>query len=621
MADFDAIAGVSTTLQNLLRDRMAEAVPITIAPPDVTVGDAGDVRLNLYLYLVTENGFLKNQEIPGHGHPGTFGHPPLSLDLHYLLTAHGGSDTGADADLRAQQILGDAMRVLHDFPIVTGNLHISRAQAGAVGAPILDDSLVEEFERIKITFQPMTLDDLSKIWTALPQANFRRSVAYLVNVVQIASQQPRRVPRLVGEPPSAGPRVVVTPFQSPQIHELRVRRPGDPANMERPLAYARIGDTVIIRGHNFASRATRVTLGSVDATAQITTLDRIEVTVPDDPQLQPGAQAVQVVQEVMMGEPPTLHRGFHSNLAVFMLAPQITGLVLDVNTIPRTLKIQGKRLFLDTLTGETIIGSVSIAKTAYRKPTATEIQVPLPDTLPVWPISCLMSGALASVPTLPATPQMEVTIGFDGPRDITLTDKATTLSEFAGVLQHAIRQAKNGGPAFQGARVATVDGNRLVIVPGGGGHHPVAVTSSAADTTTATTLKLTAGMSDAVHAYLSGVLDPFPVLTAQQPAVRLTIGSPPPQTVKLAQRPTTLAAAASMLAAAISALLPGAHVTTLDSQLLILVPVSIQTLTFAPAPGADETTVAELQLRASYPVRVRVNRAENIETLSVELPS
>src|SRR5438132_9175878 len=117
MSTYKAIAGVSASLRTLLRDRMTEvAFEITIAPPDVIVDNIDGRRLNLYLYQMSENGFLKNQEIPGKGHPGRYGHPPLSLDLHYLLTSFGHSETRADADLEAQQILGDAMRILHDFP-------------------------------------------------------------------------------------------------------------------------------------------------------------------------------------------------------------------------------------------------------------------------------------------------------------------------------------------------------------------------------------------------------------------------------------------------------------------------------------------------------------------------
>ena len=254
MSNYQAIRGVSESLQRLLWDQLEESVDVTVAPPDVTVSSAEGNRLNLYLYQVTENGYLKNQEIPGDGSPGAYGHPPLSLDLHYLLTAYSGDETKDNSDLDAQQILGDAMRVLHDFPVVTDRLTITSGRIGRDGDPILDNSLWNEFEQIKVSLQPVTLEDLSKIWTALPETNFRRSVAYQVSVVQIESQRPRRFPRPVGEPPPAGPRVFAVPFRSPQLSNIRVRRPGDASDVERPYAYARINDTLIVRGRNFILR-------------------------------------------------------------------------------------------------------------------------------------------------------------------------------------------------------------------------------------------------------------------------------------------------------------------------------------------------------------------------------
>src|SRR5262245_43860614 len=137
MSDFTAMKGVTSTLRALLLDQMEAPPPVvTVAPPDVPVSGAGN-RVNLYLYQVTENGHLKNQEIPGHGHHGAYGHPPLSLDLHYLLTAFVETETAQDADLQAQLFLGDAMRVLHDFAIITPDLHLSADPA----LTILDPSL------------------------------------------------------------------------------------------------------------------------------------------------------------------------------------------------------------------------------------------------------------------------------------------------------------------------------------------------------------------------------------------------------------------------------------------------------------------------------------------------
>jgi len=530
MSDFRAIGDVSATLQALLRDRMelppnATNVQVTVGTPRPEREDGQateDPRINLFLYRVTENGALKNQELPGHGHPSSYGQPPLSLDLHYLLTAYG---TTADGEFvnetRAHYVLGSAMRVLHDHPVITERL--KKARELPIGDPILHQGLRGEFERVKLYLEPISLEDLSKVWTALTLP-YRLSAAYMVTVVQIESRRPRRFPRPVGEPPPKGPRVYVVPFRSPQIREIRVRRQGDPADMERPFPYVRIGDTLIVQGRNFVSKATRVTLGPVDVTVQDGDLkdDRIEVAIPDDADLQPGPQPVKVVLDVMMGEPPRPHTGFHSKLSVFMLVPRIGSRTPILGTVPRRLRIRGMRLFHETLTGETLVGPALIPKTTYLSgATPTDITVPLPDTLPAWPVQCLISGTLPSSFSLTApTPEVRVTIGSNGPHTATFPSKPTTPAEVAQHLQAAIRSVPTGSPAFTGARVTTV-GNQLVVVPGGL-LDAVTVAPTGSDSKTAVELRLDVGT--AAQAYLSGGLTPFPTLTANQPAAQVTIG-------------------------------------------------------------------------------------------------
>ncbi len=94
---------------------MVTGAQITLAPPDVEVANVNGARVNLYLIQAIENAGLKNQEIPGQGHPAAYGHPPLSLDLRYLMTTHSQIENQQDADINAQTILGDAMRVFNDF--------------------------------------------------------------------------------------------------------------------------------------------------------------------------------------------------------------------------------------------------------------------------------------------------------------------------------------------------------------------------------------------------------------------------------------------------------------------------------------------------------------------------
>ena len=153
MSDHLAIGGVSLTLKALLDDRMeftrpglpvADRATVTISAPDAE-HDVNGPRLNIFLYHLSENGFLKNQEIPGQGHPGDYGHPPLSLDLFYLLTAYSLSEVN---DVSAHQVLGDAMRVLHDFPVITESLVRERIVGNV---PMLDPSLLGEFESMKVT--------------------------------------------------------------------------------------------------------------------------------------------------------------------------------------------------------------------------------------------------------------------------------------------------------------------------------------------------------------------------------------------------------------------------------------------------------------------------------------
>ena len=194
MADQTAIAAVSRTLKILLLDRMVPTLnlAVTFAPPDITPGDASGPRVNLYLIHVIESAELKNQESPFTG--SAYGRPPLSLNLRYLMTTYSMSEDQADSDLNAQGLLGDAMRVLHDFGNRIDALAITNPTAGTVGDPILDPALAGEFERLRLSLQPASIDDLTRIWSALSEANFRRSVIYEVTVVQIETSEPRVMP-------------------------------------------------------------------------------------------------------------------------------------------------------------------------------------------------------------------------------------------------------------------------------------------------------------------------------------------------------------------------------------------------------------------------------------------
>src|SRR5262245_9389227 len=143
MASHAAIAAVSRTLRTLLLDRMVTGAHVSLAPPDVTVTGLDGARVNLYLFEVLENVGLKNQEIPGAGHPAAYGRPPLSLNLRYLMTTYSETEVQPEADNNAQTILGDAMRVMHDFGHRIDTLAITNPAAGLVGDAVLDEVLAD----------------------------------------------------------------------------------------------------------------------------------------------------------------------------------------------------------------------------------------------------------------------------------------------------------------------------------------------------------------------------------------------------------------------------------------------------------------------------------------------
>ena len=199
-----AIAAVTASLKDLLNDGLMDhdlstlgSFAVTAQPPDrVTTGTTENNQLNLFLYQVTPNLGWRNVDLPSRSRDGTqrLTSPPLALDLHYLLTAYGAQD------LNAEVLLGYAMQVLHETPV------LSRQQLRiALGAPAPVDGtllpgpfgslsaidLADQVEQIKLTPVYLGSDDLSKLWTAM-QARYRLSMAYMVSVVLIQGHDPGR---------------------------------------------------------------------------------------------------------------------------------------------------------------------------------------------------------------------------------------------------------------------------------------------------------------------------------------------------------------------------------------------------------------------------------------------
>jgi hypothetical protein len=200
MSASTALGSVSRSLRSLLIDEMdlTPEIKVTLLAPDEA---AGDRRINLFLYRVQEHPQLRNLDYQlKPGTADTLLAPPLSLVLSYLMTAHAASDpeTG-NADAHA--ILGEAMRVFHQFPVVP--------EAN------LEDDLDEAREELRIVQVPLDSEEISQVWGTFDKP-FRLSVMYEVSVVQLDQSPtaerliPHRV-RTVGVPD------IRPPFAPPQL--------------------------------------------------------------------------------------------------------------------------------------------------------------------------------------------------------------------------------------------------------------------------------------------------------------------------------------------------------------------------------------------------------------------
>jgi hypothetical protein len=424
VASYLAIEAASRSLRSLLRDRMQDAVAVTLAPPDIEPADAAEERrINLYLLEVKEHAQLKNQMPPGAGNPGRYERPPLSLELVYLLTTHVSSETATDADLTCQRMLGDALGALHDQPILTRQVLAITPRDRPVGAPLLDTDLLDEHEALKVSLHPASLEDYAKVWTALPDAAFRRSVMLTVSLVQISAIVPRVSPR-----PIQVRRVIADVGRRPVIASvfLTPAAPGDPETETR----VRLGQQIIIRGHNlsgnFAGSRTWVRLGQLDpieATPEVSG-QRVRITIPDatypveaeppgprpipdDRKLRAGTLTVQVIVERALetvsggrddlGAPGTLTQRSYSDLGLLQLLPEVTAVVPASATAAATVVVQGRRLFAPGASTVVLIGDVAIdGRRVVLDP--TKPWLPPPDDR----VSVPLAALAAALPTPPA---------------------------------------------------------------------------------------------------------------------------------------------------------------------------------------------------------------------------
>jgi hypothetical protein len=411
------IAGVTAVLQRLIDEGLKKDFsPISIGnftvtslPPSrvLTPANGADAnQLNLFLYQITPNAGWRNAAFPSRSDQGErLTNPPLALDLHYLLSAYGAER------LNAEILLGCAMHALHEAPFLTRDAIRAALSSAAPPGDALGDmlralgasGLAEQIEQIKISPQILNTEEMSKLWTAF-QAPYRPTTAYLATVVLIESRRSTR-PTL----PVRDRKLFVMPFQQPTIETVSPQ-----------IALA--GAKLTLAGYNLKGQITKVRFGALTVDADTLNNDQIEVTVPAG--LLAGVNTVQVVHSLDFGTPNEPHRGFASNVAAFMLAPQITtappitvahGTTL---TLSVTLPV-GRSQRVALLVGEQTISIPD--RPATGPATTTNLDFPIPADFPTgtFLLRVQVDGAESPL-TIDETPGSPTLNQFNGPK-VTIT--------------------------------------------------------------------------------------------------------------------------------------------------------------------------------------------------------
>jgi len=304
VSNYLAIAAVTGALQQLLQPAVAAAVlhaQVGFDRPNKDDAAATGPLVNVYLYQVTPNVALRNNELPTRRWDGTLTQrPQAALDLHYLFTFH-----GDDTKLEPQRLLGAVVGALQAQPVLSadditnGENHLNLGITG----------LASQVERVRFTPTALSLEEFSKLWSVFFQVEYALSAAYQASVVLIESDL---------TPQEALPvqtRYLYTaPFRAPYIDRVVSQSGAD-----QPIL---AGGAISIQGRQLRGAMTVVLVEGLEITPTSATDSEIKVTLPAG--VHAGVKVLQVAQKSLMGNPPTLHHGVESNGAALVLRPAIT---------------------------------------------------------------------------------------------------------------------------------------------------------------------------------------------------------------------------------------------------------------------------------------------------------
>ena len=182
----------SAALRGVLSEAIAAGLPgsvesatVTTLRPEALAGtDTAARGINVYLFRAVPNGAAWAVQLPARNSAGEpVAQPAQAVDLQYLLTF-----SGDDAALEPQRLLGLAAATLAVQPVLSREtIRRTIREAAAADSKTWQRyaDLGEQPEMVRLSMLPMSVEELSRLWSMMSSTPYRLSLVYQATVVLI----------------------------------------------------------------------------------------------------------------------------------------------------------------------------------------------------------------------------------------------------------------------------------------------------------------------------------------------------------------------------------------------------------------------------------------------------
>jgi hypothetical protein len=319
MSNSLAVATVTAVLARILSEALAvapdgsvQSARVTTLRPDMLAAADGEARgINVFLYQVAANAAWAATDLPTRrGDTTAVTKPHQALDLDYLLTF-----TGDETLLEPQRLMGTAISTVVARPVLSRELVrgvIERAVAEEPDTWEQFSDLAEQIDVVRLTWLPLNLEELSKLWSTFLQAPYRLSVTYQATVVLVDGEVTTR-PALPVLTRGADVAALQTPVVTAAFADSS---PTDPVLS---------GTTLRVEGRRLrGAYLTRVRLGRLELTVPPDRVSGTRLTVDLPGGVSAGVVGVQVVHPRLVGDPPVERGGAESAAVPLIVRPVVS---------------------------------------------------------------------------------------------------------------------------------------------------------------------------------------------------------------------------------------------------------------------------------------------------------